>query len=249
MDATLHSGTILSHKIGTRFASRQERTSHTRPAIVACTRDSVQAKNTASGLIARGALCLTLILLPLWHIACSNDTSTDTKPATQKKEKTEMPSPARNIAAITANRNNVRRMAPPPAPPASSIRPFISESNEGGAAAEEEDESLLDTLDPPQYAVSRTMPSPAMPAGLQAPRLTKDGKIDRRYIGFRDAPPSQVINPEYTKPQSGPTINGIHFTLDGKVDRRFVSNRDVSDVDALAIWSEHLYKTYGKRRV
>lgn len=151
-----------------------------------------------------------------------------------------MPSPARNIAAITASRNNVRRMAPPPAPPASSIRPFISEGNE-----EEEDESLLDTLDPPQYTVSRTMPSPAMPA----PRLTKDGKIDRRFMGHRDAPPSQVLNPEYTKPQNGPVINGIHFTLDGKVDRRFVSNRDVSDVDALAIWSEHLYKAYGKRRV
>lgn len=81
-----------------------------------------------------------------------------------------------------------------------------------------------------------------------AEHLTKTGKIDRRFKGFRDLPKEEEeVNPDYIHPTTA-VVNeeGIHVSpKTGKPDRRFAENRGLSEEEINRKWAEAMAKEYG----
>lgn len=75
--------------------------------------------------------------------------------------------------------------------------------------------------------------------------LTKSGFPDRRFKGYRDAPPPDVANPEYRRARVGGVMGDTHVTIDGKPDRRFKENRSLSEEEAMRRFAKNLATEYG----
>ena len=106
----------------------------------------------------------------------------------------------------------------------------------------------LATNGAPEYTSNREdveTVRPNVPSEVE--HLTKDGKIDRRFKGFRDLPEEEVgINPDYQPARTGGTLDdGTHITLEGKPDLRFKENRGLSEDEVNRKWAERLAKEYG----
>ena len=111
---------------------------------------------------------------------------------------------------------------------------------------EEETQQVEPARMQPQPRQSSMRPAPRAPmtqhgGSIREPRLTKTGAIDRRYTGFRDAPPEEVVNPNYTQPSRGEVDEqGRHWNLDNSPDRRWKEWRGISEEEAQQLMAERI---------
>lgn len=67
--------------------------------------------------------------------------------------------------------------------------------------------------------------------------ITKTGKIDRRFKGYRDLPPQP--KEENT---NGRVFSGMHITKNGKPDARYLENRSKTQAEVMREWANVLEK-------